>query len=136
MAAELSLSAIGSERLAELRRKHPRLVYNSFEGRLNQRGGIRLRFDFLLEPDITFAPETIFESVNVAGVGRTHLAFQENLYFHLGMIESLSYWKAACPPGIIIETPEDVPVCALNEAQIGWWLDLLRRGMGEFFYVN
>ncbi|HKD65252.1 MAG TPA: hypothetical protein VKB84_00315 [Candidatus Binataceae bacterium] len=50
--------------------------------------------------------------------------------FHLGLIEMLSYWKAACPRDVVIE------VGALEERQISWWRDLWVRGMGEFFFVN
>ena len=56
--------------------------------------------------------------------------FLENLVFHIGMIEIISYWKIACPKKVIIKP------FALNEEQIKWWKKLYFNGLGEFFYVN
>ena len=39
----------------------------------------------------------------------------QNLAFHIGLIELISYWKCTCSPKIIIK-------CGyLNEEQIKWW---------------
>ena len=54
----------------------------------------------------------------------------ENLIFHIGMIELISYWKIACPKKVIIKP------FALDEEQIRWWKKLYFNGLGEFFYVN
>jgi len=54
----------------------------------------------------------------------------EKLFFHIGLIEMLSYWKAACSPEIVVRAG------TVNHEQIQWWMDLIERGMGEFFYVN
>ena len=54
----------------------------------------------------------------------------DNLVFHLGLIELLNYWKAACPKEIKIEAGY------LNEKQIAWWKDLILNGLGQFFYEN
>ncbi len=53
-----------------------------------------------------------------------------NLAFHIGMVEMVSYWKAACPPKVIIRP------AILNKDQIEWWKKLYFNGLGEFFYVN
>jgi hypothetical protein len=126
-----------AERLHELRRRHPRFVYEkaSYERVGDLRGGQReegifVNFHFRLEPDIEFTPRIwirrlpwkVFESVPKVQ--------RDNFAFHLGLIEALSYWKAACSPEIVV-LPE-----ALTDEQIDWWHDLLLHGMGEYFYVN
>lgn len=50
--------------------------------------------------------------------------------FNIGMVELISYWKAACSPVILIEPFQ------LNEEQIQWWKKLYYLGLGEFFYTN
>jgi len=54
----------------------------------------------------------------------------ENLVFHLGMIELISYWKATCSQRVIIRPNK------LDEKQINWWKKLYFNGLGEFFYLN
>ncbi len=54
----------------------------------------------------------------------------ENLVFQIGMVELISYWKAACPPHIIIRPGH------LSEEQVRWWKKLYFNGLGEFFYLN
>jgi UDP-N-acetyl-alpha-D-muramoyl-L-alanyl-L-glutamate epimerase len=52
------------------------------------------------------------------------------LVFHTGMIELISYWKAACPPKILLNTHR------LTGSQAGFWKKVYFHGLGEFFYVN
>lgn len=54
----------------------------------------------------------------------------DNLIFHIGMIELISYWKIACPRQVVIKP------YALDDEQISWWKKLYFNGLGEFFYVN
>ena len=54
----------------------------------------------------------------------------DNLVFHIGMIELISYWKIACPKKVVVKP------FALNDDQICWWKKLYFNGLGEFFYVN
>lgn len=54
----------------------------------------------------------------------------ENFVFHIGMVELVSYWKAACPKQIIIKPFK------LDEWQISWWKHLYFNGLGEFFFLN
>jgi hypothetical protein len=53
-----------------------------------------------------------------------------NIVFHLGMIELISYWKTICPPKIFVRCH------SLNQQQIDWWKKLYFNGLGEFFYLN
>jgi UDP-N-acetyl-alpha-D-muramoyl-L-alanyl-L-glutamate epimerase len=53
-----------------------------------------------------------------------------NLVFHIGMIELISYWKAACPQKVIIKPHSLLP------AQVNFWKKIYYQGLGEFFYLN
>lgn len=53
-----------------------------------------------------------------------------NLVFHIGMVELISYWKCTCSPEVRI-----IPF-KLNDDQIKWWKKLYFHGLGEFFYLN
>src|SRR5207244_3025428 len=87
------------------------------------------RFKFSIPPDISFAPEVIFEPVP-EGWREIPEESLRNVVFHLGLIESFSYWKATASPVI------EVRAGRLAEDQVGWWDDLLIHGMGEFFFRN
>ncbi len=54
----------------------------------------------------------------------------QQLLFHIGLIELISYWKIACPPLILIKPYK------LNKLQVEWWKNLYFNGLGEFFYTN
>ena len=54
----------------------------------------------------------------------------DNIVFHIGMIELISYWKIACPKKVVVKP------FALDEEQVKWWKKLYFNGLGEFFYVN
>ena len=54
----------------------------------------------------------------------------DNIVFHIGMIELISYWKIACPKKVVVKP------FALDEEQVRWWKKLYFNGLGEFFYVN
>src|SRR3989338_6370394 len=117
-------SRIDSMTLTELRQKHPRLIYESFEIKRG-RSNLQIQFRFLLEPDIVFTP-----SVTIPLPKNFNLDRIENLVFHLGLIELISYWKVACPSEIVIKAGQ------LSSRQIAWWKNLLINGLGEFFYQN
>lgn len=106
----------------KLRQKHQQLVYEGFK--IEQENyNLKITFDFLLTPDIRFNPQVILPKTSkTKGI--------DNLVFNLGMVELLSYWKAACPKEIIIKAGY------LNEEQIKFWKKLLIKGLGEFFYTK
>jgi hypothetical protein len=111
-----------------LRSKYPVFRYESFE--INRRSPrIVVRFKFSIPPDISFSPEVIFEPAGDGWRSTTEESLQ-NVVFHLGIIESFSYWKATASPVI------EIRAGTLNEEQVSWWQDLLINGMGEYFYRN
>lgn len=113
----------------ELRIKHDQLIYNGFNISL-ERNNLKVVFDFVLSPDIDFRPEIIFENIPMDRFKKINPLIFENLFFNLGIVELLSYWKAACPVEIIIKAG------FLNADQIKFWKNLLIKGLGEFFYKN
>ncbi len=113
----------------ELRRKHPRFIYRSYTVQ-SAANRLKLSFQFMLEPDLVFRPEIAIESIDRSRIDELDGSVIDRLAFHLGLIEMLSYWKAAAPREVVIEAG------ALDDAQIQWWRELWLRGMDEFFYVN
>lgn len=114
----------------KLRKKHPEFVYHSYDYRL-KKGSLPVRFHFSLEPNIDFHPEIIIKGPDLERCfEQIDKNLLEKLIFHLGLIEMVSYWKAACPAVISIKTG------ILNKPQIKWWKELFIKGLGEFFYVN
>lgn len=117
------------ERFDRLRRQHPRFIYHRFVVSPDE-AALRFRFHFEIEPGIHFEPEVVIPDVDHQRISRLGPEVLNNLAFHLGMIESLSYWKATCSPEFVIEAGY------LSPAQIDWWADLLLKGLGEFFFRN
>ena len=112
----------------ELRRRYPVFCYESFEVERNP-SHVTARFRFSAAPDISFAPEILFEPV-AEGWNSVPDESLNNTIFHLGLIEAFSYWKATASPVI------EVRAGNLSLEQIRWWEDLLIHGMGEYFYHN
>ena len=91
--------------------------------------GLKVRFHFNLADEFHFYPKLVFSIKDFKNwpVERSVL---DNLVFHLGMIELISYWKAACSPKLIIKA------FSLDKEQIAWWKKLYFHGLGEFFFLN
>lgn len=107
-----------------LRKKYPKFIYRSYNYKIAG-GNLEISFFFEIPPDVIFRPKLTIKSVPTPDVG-----ILDNLVFHIGLIEMLSYWKATCSPEIIIEAGY------LNKEQISWWKNLIIKGMGQFFYEN
>ncbi len=121
--------------LKNLRLAHPRLIYEGYD-LVKEGNDLLLNFHFLLEPNINFQPKLRFknfdEKILEQITDRTNLDPQlDKLFFHLGLAEIPSYFKAACPPKIIIKHQGQIGEQAKN-----FWHDLLIRGLGEFYYQN
>ena len=108
-----------------LRSRHPVLTYRAAELEHSERR-LTIRYDFRLGDSVTFRPAVEIPIPEGAQVDSN----TEALAFQLGMVELISYWKAACPPRIVVEAG------ALDESQIRWWTELFKLGLGEFFFRN
>lgn len=110
--------------LDELRTLHPEFSYDSYSYR-TEGGVLKAEFRYHLKPDIEFThrleiPVTVEIPENLL----------KNVIFHIGMVLSLSYWKAACAPLFQISAGN------LTKEQITWWKELLTNGLGEFYFTN
>jgi len=112
------------EKAALLRTQHPTLRYDSYRIRPTA-VGLRLEYSFHLAPDITFTP-----TIQIPAGTHPVDSITERLAFLIGMVELLSYWKLACPARV------EIGAAHLSRTEIEFWTDLIRHGMGEFFYVN
>lgn len=136
----------------ELRKKYPRFIYEKYSYKISG-NNLEIFFNFkveeklssspslrslhslrsVTEPNIRFRSKVIVENINKSRVALVEVKSPRvlnNLVFHLGLMEILSYWKATCSPEIIIKAGP------LNKEQIKWWKDLIINGMGQFFYEN
>jgi hypothetical protein len=111
---------------SKLRNKHQTFFYKGFETEFIS-NNLNIKFSFHLEPDINFMP-----SLQIPLPKKIDLSRQEidSFVFNLGMIEMISYWKAACPYKIIVQAGK------LTAEQVSWWQNLFINGLGEFFYKN
>lgn len=110
--------------LSELRQRHPEFIYQTYDIE-KQEGEIALTFQFKVEPDIIFQP-----TVKIPEKEGADEQTLRNFAFHLGLIETISYWKATCSPRLRVEAGH------LTAEQIRWWHDLFINGLGEFFFQN
>ena len=95
-----------------------------------ENGTFFAQFDFVLSPTIAFHPTLTIPSRSFYHWDSIPKPLLDNIVFHIGMIELISYWKIACPKEVVIKP------FALDEEQIRWWKKLYFNGLGEFFYVN
>ncbi len=113
--------------LRRLRNRHSRFIYENYLWHLED-SQLLITFYFLQEPDIRFSPQIRISSTQpILNQSKQVL---DRLVFHLGLIELLSYWKAACSQKIVIQ-PE-----AFQQETSDFWYELFSKGMGEYFYVN
>jgi hypothetical protein len=116
-----------ADRVLELRRRHPRLVYESYSYTVSD-SYLDIRFRLLLEPNVEFTPHVSVPLPRERD--QLSQAMIELFAFHLGLMETISYWKAACPPQVVIAAG------TLTRAQESWWRDLYLHGLGQFFFEN
>ena len=112
----------------QLRNKYSSFIFDDFSVS-SDNDTVKVRFDFWVDDLFHFSPTlTIPENRFISNeLSNSDL---DTLAFHLGMIELISYWKAACPAKIIVRPFK------LSGKQINWWKKLYFNGLGEFFYTN
>jgi UDP-N-acetyl-alpha-D-muramoyl-L-alanyl-L-glutamate epimerase len=118
-------------RFHELRKEFPEFTYDSYQYYFSG-NALEIRFSFNLSGKYFFNPGISipykrnlflpFDSLSASSI--------DNLVFQCGMIELISYWKAACPPKVIIKPH------SLSAPQVKFWKKIYFNGLGEFFYMN
>ncbi|MEE4257930.1 MAG: hypothetical protein V2I47_12895 [Bacteroidales bacterium] len=113
----------------KFRTAFPFMVYEGFSYSLTDRE-LCIVFEFNLADRHSFRPEIRIS--HTAKIDRDIISDSliRNIIFNMGMVELISYWKAACPPGVIIRAGN------LSPDQAEWWKKLYLNGLGEFFYEN
>ena len=110
------------------RLKYNTFSYERFDYKINP-DHISIKYTFKLSNRYTFSPELTIHKNRLLD----YLPSKEemdNLVFQIGMIELISYWKAACPPVI------EIKPFHLDKEQIEFWKKVYYHGLGEFFYLN
>lgn len=93
---------------------------------------IEALYDFRLEPLFNFCPSF---SLEIPKNDQALLRLQdrvnlEKLIFQIGLMESLSYWKACCPATYILE------IANLPQLAKDTWHNWYFNGLGEMLYRN
>jgi hypothetical protein len=112
----------------QFRKEFPVFIYEDFFVDINA-NGFSAKFRFNLSDKFTFEPEFSIPKKHFLNFELTPEE-AENLVFNIGMVELVSYWKAACSPQVLIKP------AYLNEDQVAWWKNLYFHGLGEFFHTN
>lgn len=107
-----------------LRKKHPVFIFESFSI-INDDRFTKITFSFSQGENLNFHPELSFPVIK--NINEEEL---QNLAFHIGLVELISYWKASCAPMVIVKP------AYLTPEQLAWWKKLWFHGLGEFFYTN
>jgi hypothetical protein len=115
--------------VGELRLQHPWFKYRSSNWEIVG-GFLQLEWKFVTEPDLEFSPTMFIPLPENDWQQRVPTQLIDQLVFHIGLVEMLSYWKATASPNIIIQAGY------LSDAQLTWWHTFLLKSMGEFFYLN
>lgn len=112
-----------------LRKEYPYLKYKGYSYKI-EKDSLHIEFFFDYAGKFAFKPCSSLPWRNFYLSERCKPEYLDTIIFNIGMIELISYWKAGCPPEVIIE-PHD-----LNKEQLDWWKKLYFNGLGEFFYIN
>ena len=113
----------------KLRKKFQTFEYLNYSFEVKN-GTLKASFTFRMSDDIIFRPTLEIPARSFYQYHHLSDSALNNLIFHIGMVELISYWKTACPPQLIIRPHK------LTDEQIRFWKKLYFNGLGEFFYLN
>lgn len=117
------------QKFLKLRQKYQTFEYHSYSY-IVKKNALEIKYNFKLNDDIIFHPEIKIFSRDIYRLDSVSDSLLENLIFHVGMVELISYWKTACPPQLIIKPH------TLTDKQVAFWKKLYYNGLGEFLYLN
>lgn len=115
--------------LADLRHRHPRFFFDQVV--LDQQSDqlvITLGYHFEAGP--RFETVLTFPELTAAQLADKDLDLIRVWAAQIGMVEGLSYWKAACSPEWVVNVP------GILAEQFPFWLNLLHKGLSEFFFIH
>ena len=112
----------------KLREEYPNFIYNDYKiTDLNDK--LVIEYNFEIENLAKFNPriEILKKEFNFKNINSKMV---KNIVFNIGMIESISYFKATCSPHFCIKCGK------LDCFQENWFKKLFYLGLGEFRYIN
>lgn len=112
----------------QYRREYKEFYFNNYWVKEDNEN-IYLEYEFEIPGLTKFNPKLkiLKKNMNFKSINTKYV---QNMVFHMGLVELISYWKSTCAPKIIIK-------CGyINEEQINWWKKLYFYGLGELFYTN
>ncbi|MCX6231183.1 MAG: hypothetical protein NTZ33_06530 [Bacteroidetes bacterium] len=118
-----------ADKYLKLREEFLFFSYESYSYTITEEGFFA-EFHFNLADKYNFRPTLSFPARSFYNWNNLNSALIDNIVFHIGMIELISYWKAACPKTLFIKPH------SLTEEQINFWNKIYYNGLGEFFYLN
>jgi len=121
--------ADNNRKFNEFRQEFSYFIYERYEYSFLS-DSLDLKYYFNMAGKFIFTPMIHIPRTDLFDFKNVPKAAIENIVFHIGLIELISYWKATCPPTVIIKPYK------LEEAQVKWWKKLYFLGLGEFFYLN
>lgn len=112
----------------QYRQMYKEFYYNSYLIE-EKEDAIHIQYEFEIPGLVKFNPKLRILKKNLK-FKDIETKYVQNMVFHIGLIELISYWKSTCSPKVVIK-------CGyLNEEQIKWWKKLYFYGLGELFYTN
>jgi len=116
------------EKFEQYRKTYKEFWYNSYSIAEDD-GAIYLKYEFEIPGLTKFNPEIkiLKKEFKLKNINTKYV---QNMVFHIGLIELISYWKCTCSPLVIIKCGH------LNEEQKNWMKKLYFDGLGELFYRN
>jgi len=112
----------------ELREQNNRFVYKSY---LIKEDEERIALEFHYQLHEAERVSDFHHRLKLKKDARMSSAFaMQNIVFHIGLAEAISYYKIATPKDFVIACG------SLNEEQKQWFKKLYFNGLGEFIYCN
>ena len=117
-----------SKEFEKYRETYQEFWYNSYSVSEDEKA-IYLEYEFEIPNLMKFHPKLQIDKKDLQ-LKKLNTVQVENMVFHIGMVELISYWKCTCSPKVRIQ-------CGyLSQEQIAWWKKLYFYGLGELFYRN
>jgi hypothetical protein len=112
-----------------LRGEHPVFTFQAFDHTFAPKT-FSAHFHYTLENGPGFTTRWEFQAAPGRAFMEPRKDRLQRLLFDLGLVESISYWKSACPPILRILPEGFDPALAI------WWSRLFENGLGEFLFRN
>ena len=112
----------------ELREKYDKFVYEKYEIS-DSWDWWNITYFFDIPGLTTFTPSIKVDKKNIKNKNIDN-DFLNQLVFHIGLVELISYWKCCCPKNV------EIKAWYIDENQIKWFKKMYFYGLWEFFYTN